>query len=198
MAALPLIALVGLTSSVLVGTSAANAAGAIVFVGSPGTGAPPAKLGGHAVHAFPADGSGCGATDSTVLGPTGKSIGLSPALTHETLSCGGWATWSNGYTGDVYDNVSAPGTMTVTLPKGTKAFYFYAEPDVLSTFTVTSVSTPGTVSSGSVSVNGDAGATFFGYYSKSSTVSLRKITISCSDSSGFAIGEFGISGKILV
>jgi hypothetical protein len=34
------------------------------------------------------------------------------------------------------------------------------------------------------------------YYSKVSTVSLQSVTISCTDNLGFAVGEFGISGKI--
>ena len=51
----------------------------------------------------------------------------------------------------------------MTLPSGTGAFYFYAEPNAFATFTVQAVAQDGTTS-GPVSVNGASGATYLGFY----------------------------------
>ena len=115
---------------------------------------------------------------------------FAPDLEHLTVG-NGWATWSNGYAGDVYfsDNGDVATTITLTLPVGTKAFYLYAEPHDFADFSVQAVAQNGT-SSGPVAVDGDAGARYFGFYAVDG-YQIRTITISCSED--FAIGEFGIS-----
>jgi len=71
-----------------------------------------------------------------------------------------WSTWSGGYTGQV---LWSQGLDALTLfPSGISALGFEVEPDSFSTFLVTlTLSTGQTISD---PVNGDAGASFFGYY----------------------------------
>jgi len=167
------------------------AGGTITFDGSPGTGAPPAKLGGYAMVPFGADPQPVGADVSGVATPSGKgTVGFTPDLQHLQVG-NGWATWSNGYTGDVYATGGAT-SMTFTLPPGTNAFYFYAEPDPFATFEITATAQNGTTS-GPIPVDGFASAQFFGFYTDG-TVSLKSIEV---DSQvDFAVGEFGIASSV--
>jgi hypothetical protein len=170
----------------------------ITFDGSPGTGSPPATLGPYTMTAFGADSQALGDGATGVSDPAGM-IGFTPTLRHDQvggpcdeISC--WATWSNGYTGDVYDTTVVDGDktqVTITLPAGTKAFYFYAEPNTFALFSVEAMAQDGTTS-GPISVNGNAGAKYFGFYATGATT-LESITVTTSDSSGFAVGEFGIN-----
>jgi hypothetical protein len=166
---------------------AAAATGSIVFDGSPGTGAPPSTLGSHSMSGFPADPSPVGSTVTGVSGPTGD-VTFSPSLVHDKIGYSGWLTWSNGYTGDVY--ASSGGTLTITLPAGTQAFYFYAEPDSFGTVAFTATAQDGT-SSGPVEVAGGAGARYFGFYATSASSPVTSITIAASGE--FAVGEFGVA-----
>jgi endoglucanase len=136
---------------------------------------------------FPADTQAAGAVVAGVTAPGGGTLAFSPDLTHYTVGHG-WATWSNGYTGDVYATGGAE-SMTFTLPSGAEAFYFYAEPDQFATFDVTATAQDGTTS-GPVAVAGQAGATYFGFYTSGSTA-LTTVTVT--SSTDFAVGEFGIS-----
>jgi hypothetical protein len=182
-AASALVVAVAVAPSALAGPSSG-----LVFDGSPGTGAPPSTLGPYTMKAFGADSQPLDTDVSGVSGPTGE-VSFSPALEHDQIG-NGWATWSNGYTGDVYATGSAE-SATVTLPAGTDAFYLYAEPDEFETFTVTATAQDGT-SSGPVNVEGESGATYFGFYGTGgATVSTITITTEGDD---FAIGEFGIAG----
>jgi hypothetical protein len=139
---------------------------------------------------FAPDSQPVGTSVSSVAAPTG-TLGFSPSLLHcLTPTPGGcWQTWSNGYSGDVY---ASSGTVTLTLPSATQAFYFYAEPDQFMTFSMTASSNDGTTS-GPIQVAGEAGAQYFGFYTTGSTT-LTTITVSGSDPDGFAVGEFGMSG----
>ncbi|HEY5835230.1 hypothetical protein [Streptomyces sp.] len=167
--------------------SPAPAAASVVFSTGPGTGAPPATLGSYTMKRFGADSRTTGSAVTGVSGPTG-TLGFSPALTHARVGQG-WATWSHGYTGDVYWT-SATAT-TLTLPPRTGAFYLYAEPEQFATFSITATTGEGTTS-GAVSVEGKAGARYFGFYSTGPTP-ITKITVSTSDPTGLAVGEFGIA-----
>jgi hypothetical protein len=163
----------------------------IVFDGSPGTGAPPSTLGSFTMTAFGADAQpSCGASGSMVT--TAGTIGFSQAVMHRIVgTC--WQTWSNGYTGDVYstDSSTDVSTVTMTLPAGTPAFYFYAEPNQLAVLTITATSESGTTSN-AVSVNGNGGAKYFGFYGVGGAT-LSTITVTTNDPTGFAVGEFGIA-----
>ena len=163
----------------------------IAFTDAPGTGAPPAYLGTHKVKQFTALSCTEGNTYTNISGPDGK-VSFNPSLVCEQVG-DGWATWSNGYTGDVYwDNTDIGGstTLTLTLPKGTRAFYFYAEPDEFETFDLQATAQNGTTS-GPLQVYGLAGAQYFGFYGNGPGTDIKTITVSCDDD--FAVGEMGIA-----
>jgi hypothetical protein len=168
-----------------------TARAAVTFDGSPGTGAPPATLGPYTMTQFANDPVAVGSTVSSAPAPVG-SVGFSPSLTNAEIG-NGWATWSHGYTGDVYHNVFAgdTDTVTMTLPAGTVAFYFYAEPLVFATFDITATTDSG-ATSGPVAVEGQAGAKYFGFYATGGD-SIATITVTSPGAGGFAVGEFGIA-----
>jgi hypothetical protein len=176
---------------------AALASGTIVFDGSIGTGKPPRTLQGRVMLRFKRDTRRHGAYVTTVRGPTGV-ITFDRRLFHYIVKNAEreWRTWSNGYRGSVYADLAVsrsglfrrPPKVKITLPPGTTAFYFYAEPNSLpSTLSARS----GSASSGPVQVNSVGGAKFFGFIAHGGTT-LTSVTIRSSDLSGFAIGEFGI------
>lgn len=184
-----LVAAAALVATALVGAGAASAAGTITFSSGPGTGAPPATLGPYTMTPFAADPQGDGAVVGSVETPKGTSVTFSPALYHTRIGSG-WATWSNGYRGDVYWTYGAT-SATLTMPASTSAFYLYAEPNPFSVLTMTATAQDGTTS-GPVAVDGYAGARYFGFYG---TGGAKIESITVSSSVDFAIGEFGISGK---
>jgi hypothetical protein len=172
------------------------------FDGSPGTGAPPSTLGGCPMTAFGDDTRSTFSDVTTVNAPGGGSLSFSTPLNHREIG-DGWNTWSHDYTGDVYFLPGGGGgdlvaevtalTVTITLPSGTLAFSFYAEPNSFEgSFTVTATLQDGTTSN-AVPVAGNAGATYFGFYTTSLSNPLVSIDVSSDDSDGFAIGEFMIS-----
>jgi hypothetical protein len=184
------------TSTTCTGSSCTAPTPGITFDGSPGTAAPPSTLGTYNMTAFGPDSQpNCSDPGSTVTGvndPAG-AIGFTPSLHHDKATGPCWATWSHGYAGDVYDTVSAvdPTTATITLPSGTNAFYFYAEPNQFSVLTIQATAQNGTTS-GPISVDGNGGAQYFGFYGTGG-VTVASITVTTSDPQGFAVGEFGIS-----
>jgi hypothetical protein len=174
---------------------AGEAAAAVVFDGSPGTSAPPATLGPATMTAFSADPALAG-TVTTTPGPTG-TITYDQPVTHGKVGSS-WGSWSNGYTGDVYDTLSQTNqvTRTMALPPSTYAFYFYMEQGAYNTVDLTATASDGTtsVSSGPVSTNGNAGARYFGFYSTTPGETLKSISVAAPPAAGgFAVGEFGIS-----
>lgn len=192
----------------------ARAAGAITFDGSPGTGAPPPTLGPYTMQPFSADPRPLNTEVSGVTGPTGQ-VGFTPALLHlqagnsnNPYDWSGWGNNSNGYAGDVYytgnlgDLWSRGGigatSMTFTLPPGTKAFYFYAQPvggfgDAPPQPWPMSATAQDGTTSGTIRVAepGLGGAQYFGFYTDGSA-NLTSIRV---DSPGmdFFVGEFGIA-----
>lgn len=168
--------------------SAPTLTAGVYFDGSTGTGSPPATLGGYTMTAFDDDTRSQFSTVSSVTGPSGD-VEFSPDLTLYNVGSG-WATWSHGYTGDVY--YTSGTEITMTLPAGTKAFQFYAEPNVFATFTIEAVTSGGT-SSGPIDVTGHGGATYFGFYADGLDV-ISEIVVTIEDGSlGFAIGEFAVA-----
>jgi len=156
---------------------------AIVCDISPGAGAPPGTLGGYTMTAFPADPQPSGYTSvDGVDGPCGR-ISFSPACGH-AIACSEWATWSHGYCGDIYWTQGAL-SLTITLPGGVSAFYFYAEPNPFAVYTITATANDGT--SCSQDISGSAGASYFGFYNAAGTVA----SVSISSAADFAVGEFG-------
>ncbi|HVK40077.1 MAG TPA: hypothetical protein VNA88_16215 [Candidatus Kapabacteria bacterium] len=176
-----------LTTLAALALSATTLSANVYFDGSTGTSAPPATLGGYTMTAFDDDTRDLFDDVSSVAGPTGD-VGFSPDLNHRSIGSG-WATWSHGYTGDVY---STNGTsVTLTLPAGTRAFQFYAEPNSFATWTMEAISSDGT-SSGEIEVTGAAGAQYFGFYADGSDVIEEIVVTAESGALGFAIGEFAI------
>ena len=139
------------------------------------------------MQAFGSDSQPLGSSVTSVTDPLGSSISFAAPLSHERQG-DGWNTWSNGYTGDVYATGGAQ-SATITLPAGTDAFYFYAEPDPYATYDFTATAQDGT-SSGSLPIYGEAGAAYLGFYTTGAT---PLISITVSSSIDFAIGEFGIA-----
>jgi hypothetical protein len=175
------------------GQSTASGSCPVTFVGTPGTGAPPARLGPYTMTAFPADPTPEGADESRVTGPTG-AITFGAPLQHDVIGSD-WATWSHGYTGDVYENdtVLPNGDLqvTVTLPPGTGAFYAYAEPNEFQDYAMSAVADG--IGSGDITVAGDGGAQYFGYYAPCGHA-IHSITYTDSGGdSAMAVGEFGIA-----
>ncbi|MGE5386800.1 MAG: autotransporter outer membrane beta-barrel domain-containing protein [Betaproteobacteria bacterium] len=156
-----------------------------------GTTAPPATMGGYAMQSFalaPQIAIVNFSNVTTIPGsPVPGSLTLATAENKRTVGAG-WATWSHGYTGPVY--VDSATANTLTLPAGVHAFYFYAEPSAFATKTITATTNSG-ATSGPINVNGSSGATGFGF-SATAGETITTITIVTNDSSGFAIGEFGI------
>jgi hypothetical protein len=184
-------------AAVLALAGVAIAAGTVQFDGSPGTGAPPRKLGGAKMQAFKRDHRRRFAKVTTVSGPTGQ-VSFSGPVIHLVIrnlnKKGYWRTWSNGYRGDVY--FAPPPSTTITLPANTTAFYFYVEPNDPGKFSVTA--TASGTSSGPVKVLGAGGATFFGFVAKGGA-HLSTIKVGSTDRyrgkkhpGGFALGEFAI------
>jgi hypothetical protein len=181
--------LVALTISV--GTSRA----AVIFDGSPGTGPPPATLGPYTITPFPNDARPLGALVASVPAPFGLgNVFFNPNLFHFKIGAG-WATWSHGYTGDVYATLG-PTAVTMTLVPGTKAFRFYAEPNPFGFFNITATTNNGTTS-GPIPVNGFAGAKYFGFFTTTLFESIASITVT--STVDFAVGEFGMfaGGRVL-
>jgi len=172
---------------------------AFVFDGSPGTAAPTTTLGNGTVEytmiPFDADNRAAWDDVGTVPAPTGGSILFGSLLQHRRVGrtpSEGWTTWSHSYTGDVY--YESQGTVTIHLPPGTLAFYFYAQPYESSSSTYNFEATCGDASSGVVKITGFEDARFFGFYSTDPSVPLGSITITVPlTAGGFAIGEFGIA-----
>jgi hypothetical protein len=168
--------------------AAMAAAPAIHFDGSPGTSAPPGTLGPFPMTKAAADSRpvslGTAVSDFTL--PDG-TMTFSPGVLHLTIGHP-WATWSNGYTGDVYYDSGT--TLTMTLPAGTSAFYFYVEPNTLASVTVAATAQDGTTS-GPESFSGFRSARYFGFYGTGGAT-VTTITVS-GPSGGFAVGEFGVA-----
>jgi hypothetical protein len=162
----------------------------IVFDGSCGTEAAGDTLGGYAMTSFDDDTRTTGVEEGRVITPSGDDLVFSEALEHVEVGSG-WATWSHDFTGDVY---IVPGgvMLTLTLPAGTLAFSFFAEPNDFDLLDITATAQDGT-SSGPVGVEGDSGATFFGFYTTDPETPLECIEVSIDNSGGFAIGEFAIN-----
>jgi hypothetical protein len=181
---------------------------------SGGPSLPSSTLGGYTMTAFTADTtSPSDDHTSSIPTPLGSSIALSTPMIHTTVG-DYWGTWSNNYTGDVYYLVASetdaqnnaagasatplapsPGLpdVTLTLPADTGAVYLYVEPSDFGDSEMTVTATDGVTSVPLVqSVDGNAGAAYYGFYALPGD-SISSLTVSSGDPSGYAIGEFGIA-----
>ncbi len=178
-----------------VGFASGPAAGAAVTFVNGGTAAPAATLGPFTMTPFGVDATPDNTDVTSVVDPAG-TLTFNQPVSKRTVGSG-WSTWSHGYTGSVYFNNGADegdtNNLTIGLPAGTSAFYFYAEPnDFDPPWNVTATAQDGTTS-GPISVSGSGGATYFGFYGNPANP-LVSISINAeAGASGFAVGEFGIS-----
>ena len=151
-----------------------------------GDAAPALTLGGFTMTPFLPDVRPEFGLVNSVPSPLGGNLGSSINLQH-LLVGSGWGTWSNGYTGDAYYTDGAL-SLTLTLPVNTGAFYFYAEPNDQAAFNFTATAQNGTQIV--QSADGNAGATYFGFFGTGGDT-VQSVTIS--STTDFAIGEFGIA-----
>jgi len=151
-----------------------------------GPAAPPGTLGPYTMTPFPADPQAEFAVVPSVASPLGGSVGFSPSLEHRIVGSS-WATWSHGYTGDVYWTQGAT-SATLTLPALTGAFYLYAEPNPMTAYTIAATAQDGT--SVVQNVLGQSGAAGYGFYGTGGTTIA---TITVTSSIDFAVGELGIA-----
>ncbi len=152
-----------------------------------GFAAPPSSLGGFAMTPFAADLSPDG-NDVNAIG----AVAFSQTVRHDVIGTG-WASWSHGYAGSVYDTGSSvnPTTLTLTLASPVSAFYFYVESVNFAVFSFTATSQDGTEVT--QTIDGNGGAAGFGFYTTGLDL-ISSISILSGDAEGFAVGEFGGSG----
>lgn len=175
-----------LALSAVAGFAAVASAG--IGVETYGAGAPPASVNGIAVTApaFRAD-----IFAETTTTPDGSGGNITFSSSHSVRQIGfGWATWSHGYTGNVF-YTNGQTSITMTMAAGTKAMQFYAEPNPFGVFNITATGSDGTSSqSATQPTEGSAGATGWGFYGTGgSDVQSVRVTSDVD----FAVGEFGTS-----
>ncbi len=166
----------------------------IYIVTTPGTGAPPATLGQFFMTGYgldvrlPRPGLVANVPSPNGAGPLWFSYPVSHVRVPTT-----WASWSNGYTGDVYWN-NGGGDLNLQIPSATRAFYLYVEPDLFTppeTVTVTCSGAQGFAQATVTTVSGTGGAQYFGCYTPDGT--LSNILVHDPTSGDFAVGEFGLN-----
>ena len=158
---------VGVATSI-VSLASANAQITAVEIG---TANPPTTLGGYTMVADGADIANISGAD------------------YDAYIGSGWATWGQGYTGQVA--VSFAASSLVIECSATSAIYFYEEPNQFSNFYMTA--TDNTGQTVTTLVNGYAGSSGVGFYSTVPGTYVQEIAITCTDPTGFAIGEFGVN-----
>ena len=102
----------------------------------------------------------------------------------------GWATWSHGYTGEVFYNNGAYYVEYDLNMEGVGAFDAYIEPNPFQEhyFTVTANGSAGGSAQVEVTAHGSAGASHFGFYATGETL----VSIEISGTSDWAMGEWRV------
>ena len=188
-----------LALSALALAAASFAANADILFQNLGNTAPPTALGAYSVVPFDQAPQAAIAERSFVSNipgaPGGAMLGISPAVDKHTrgISWNG-SPWAGGYNGALYfSNYSS--TVTLTLPAGTKAFYFYVESNIYHLpFSYVATTNSGATST-PVTVTAFGGGHGFAFYSTAGE-DITSITVTGSDllDAGFAIGQFGRDG----
>lgn len=151
---------------------------------------PPSELGVHEMLPFPPDDRPLYDEELAASGPTGFLFWDRP-LSHRRIG-EGWATWSHGYTGDIYYTMGAV-EVELWLPSATAAFIVYVEPNGGGgDYTVTA--NDGT--SVTQWTYWAAEAAGFGFYVDGEPSPLTTLTVSGPDEwHDFAIGEFLVARR---
>ena len=187
------LALAGL---ILMTATAASHAG-IVFTNL-GASAPPASVGGLSLTPFDLTPQAALPEYSLVSVIPGSPVTgtLSTSFPVQKYTAGqSWgSSWSHGYTGPIY--YADQDAVVLTLPAGSKAFYFYAQPNYYGSYAMTVTTDTGT-SSGPISVSTGyfdpgQGANGFAFHADAGET-ITTVTISSPSTGGFAFGEFGIN-----
>jgi hypothetical protein len=157
-----------------------------------GTSAPVSTLGPYAMTSFADDKRPSYLDCSYVTSPFGNNITFNIPLKHHIVS-EDWLVWSHDYKGDVYWTGQNDLLVTLTMPSGTTAFYFYAQPQNMAVHTITAIAFDGIsdIVQMSLDVSGNNGASYYGFYGTDGSI-ITKIKI-YSKTADFAIGEFGIA-----
>ncbi|MDE2408496.1 MAG: hypothetical protein KGL91_11630 [Xanthomonadaceae bacterium] len=198
LATLTLAVLGGLGAMGIPGSSQAG-----IVVTNLGAGAPPVTVGGHTVTPFalaPQTAISDYASVSIIPGNPGiGSLSIAPsAIKYTAVWTWGTDPWPGAYSGPIYFSGDATSSNTLTLPPGTTAFYFYVQnnwdENPMDTIVVTSDSG---ATSGPVLVNTgfwepNVGANGFAVYSTAGET-ITNIKVETNNTSGFAIGNLGIS-----
>lgn len=127
-------------------------------------------------------------TDVTTLPSPKGDLTFDPAVNYRLIGSG-WATWSHGYTEEVYYSNGATSVM-IEMPDGTDAFDLYVEPNPLSVIDITVTAQNGTTTSLTQAVDGEGGAKYYGFYALAGDW-IDKITVSADVD--FAVGEFRLA-----
>ncbi len=101
----------------------------------------------------------------------------------------GWASWSHGYTGQVFYNNGSYAT-GYDMPGGVAAFDAYLEPNpfALHSFTATGYGSGGGEVTISFDAHGSAGASHFGFYATGEDL----VRVEIEGTSDWAVGEFRV------
>jgi hypothetical protein len=116
--------------------------------------------------------------------PTGGDLTFAASMSHRAIGSG-WASWSHGYTGDVYFTGGAT-EIEMALPEGACAFYFYVEPNPFQLHTF-KVLVDDWYESEEFEAHGSAGAAYCGIYYPG----LSTVKVTCTSGVDFSVGEFG-------
>jgi hypothetical protein len=112
---------------------------------------------------------------------------------------GQWSTWGQNYSGNVYVSYTTAGgasALTLNLSGAAEAVYFYEEPNQFQDFDMTATDSSGATVT--TTINGYYGSAGIGFYEDvPGGAYLTSITVTATDPTGFAIGEFGLSGGTL-
>jgi hypothetical protein len=146
----------------------------------------PGTIGPFTMTAYRDTCGGCLAT--AIPAPGGDVLSLTGTEAAARALGTGWGTWNPGYPvgSDVwYAPGDGPTSMSLTLPAGRDAFYFYAEPEPCVVVSITATSGGASVT---IPIDGFSGASYFGFYT---TAGETLSSISVSSGLDFAVGEFG-------
>eukprot|EP00824_Muranothrix_gubernata_P000091 TRINITY_DN100_c0_g1_i1.p1 TRINITY_DN100_c0_g1~~TRINITY_DN100_c0_g1_i1.p1 ORF type:complete len:3677 (-),score=773.68 TRINITY_DN100_c0_g1_i1:96-11126(-) len=131
----------------------------------------------------------------------GQRITLTPTIGVSSINVAeigsGWTTWSHGYTDFVFTaGAASPVEVGVEIvpPDGVDAFAFYVEPNQFAVFQIVVEANDSSVASMqatlSQSVEGDAGAAIFLFYTIGSSDIAKILVLSEDAAAGYALGEF--------
>lgn len=163
-------------------------AGADIIGSQLGTGAPPTAVAGVPINPFPfrAD---IFAETMNVLDEFEREYRFNSS--HSVRQVGfGWATWSHGYTGNVYYTNGAT-SIRITYPRGIKTAYLYVQPNPFGMWPFTIKASDGNQTITELGeVEGSAGASGWLF---TTTLDSDIIFVEISSDVDFAVGEFGVS-----